>query len=201
VVTAPNGVEGLARLYESYPNLVILAEELPWVNAMKLCVQLQQAYAVPLIAVGDDAEASLPLLEAGADVFMDRPLRLAELVARVRSILRRRKVPNRQSSSGDHGGSAHIFHKRRFGRGNGDKSDLSPTEFRLLSCLSLNEGRVVPREQLIAEVWAGKHVGQDSLRFYVRRLRRKLAGGFATLGHIANCRGVGYRYLRTAGNR
>jgi len=64
VITAPNGVEGLARLYESYPDLVILAEELPWVNTMKLCSRLRQAYAVPLIVVGDDPEGSSPLLEA-----------------------------------------------------------------------------------------------------------------------------------------
>ena len=81
-------------------------------------------------------------------------------------------------------------------RGDG-RGGLTSTEFRLLSCLRLNEGSLVPYPQLMAEVWGDREVSRDCLKFYVRRLRQKLGRALGSAGFILNHSGVGYRFSRT----
>jgi len=186
VTGAADGYQGLSSIYESRPDLVIMAEQLPGVIGKELCSRLRQVSYVPIIVLGKRQEGSdeVQMLEAGADAYMSKPPDTVELVARVRSLLRRR--------SGAAGGGAEEDLSRR---GNGD--DFTSTEFRLLSCLILNEGRLVCHPQLIAEVWGGKPVSMDCLKFYVRRLRQKLSAVLSRPGYILNHRGVGYRFSRT----
>jgi DNA-binding response OmpR family regulator len=152
----------------------------------ELCSRLRQVSYVPIIVLGSGQEVTdrVKMLEAGADAYMSRPPDTAELVARVRSLLRRRDGPDGGGGEGD---------PSRWGNG----GELTSTEFRLLSCLMLNEGGLVSHSQLVSEVWGGKPVTMDCLKFYVRRLRQKLSAVLSRPGYILNCRGVGYRFCRT----
>jgi DNA-binding response OmpR family regulator len=194
VTDVSDGYQGLSSIYESLPDLVIMAQDLPLPNAEELCSRLRQVSHLPIIVLGyrEKEVGETEMLELGADAYMSKPPALAELIARVRSLLRRRG----RRSDPPGGGSGGGLEQRTSRRGNG-AGDLTSTELRLLSCLMLNEGRLVPYSQLISEVWGGKPVTLDCLKIHVRRLRQKLNHACTSPGYILNHRGVGYRFCRT----
>jgi len=188
VTGVADGYQGLRSLYESPPNLIIMAKELPILSGEKLCSRLRQLSYLPIIVVGSEGEEpTAVILELGADAYVVVPPNAAELVARVRSLLGRRREPGHDPPTGNPGDDP----TRRITRRRNGSRDLTSTELRLLRCLALNDGQVVTHPQLITEVWGGKQVSLHCLKFYVRRLRQKLEGD--SLCHIVNCRGVGYR--------
>ncbi len=92
VAVAANPLDGLNKLYESRPHLVIMAEDVGGVNGEELCSRVREVSYLPIIVLGSDEEVAGQMLEAGADAYMIRPPNTAELVARVHSLLRRRKT-------------------------------------------------------------------------------------------------------------
>ena len=182
VVTAADARDGLKKLYEAYPDLIIVAMELPMVNGEDSYLRIRQACYLPIIVLGSEEETA-EMLELGADAYMTKPPSLSELVARVRSLLRRKP---RYHPPGD---NPRLEIEKSLPDGGNDSNGLTPTEYRLASCLILNKGRVLSYAQLISEVWGGKEVSLDTLHFYMRRLRQKL-----TNGGIFMLRGVGYGF-------
>jgi len=174
VLTAVDSAQGLAKAYESKPDLVILADDLPLVNGEELCARLRQVSNVPIVALGskEGELASVRMLELGADTYVPKPAGGAELLARVHSLLRRYKPRNKEADCGED-----------------DPSALTSTESSLLSCLVLNEGSVVTHPQLLTEVWGGRGVSIASVKSYIRRLRSKCGPDL-----ILNHRGMGYRF-------
>jgi len=156
------------------------------VDGEDACLRIRQASYLPLIVLGTKEEAA-EVLELGADAYMTKPPSLRELVARVRTLLRRkpRYVPPVDSPR--------LEIEKHLPNG-GDGNGLTPTEFRLASCLLLNRGRLVEYPRLISEVWGGKTVSVDNLHFYVRRLRSKLVNV-----SIFGLRGVGYCFSGDGG--
>ncbi len=180
VVRASDTLDGLKKLYQAYPDLIIMARELPMVNEEEPYFRIRQASYMPIIVLGSEEEAA-EMLELGADAYITKPPNLGELVARVHSLLRRKR---KDDPPGGNPGS-HIKHcLTKEGKG---LCGLSPTEFRLASCLIFNKDRLLGYRQLVAQVWGGKAVTTDTLHFYMRRLRQKLADG-----SIFMVRGVGY---------
>ena len=180
VTRTADALDGLKKLYEAYPDLIIVARELPMVNGEDPCLRIRQASYLPIIVLGSQEEAA-EMLELGADAYMTKPPCLSELVARVRALLRRKP---RYDPPGD---NPRLESKDGPSEGGNRSNGLTPTEFRLASCLILNKGRLISHYQLISEVWGGKEVSLDALHFYIRRLRGKLAN----VG-IFGLRGVGY---------
>jgi two-component system response regulator ArlR len=182
VVTAGGPLEGLKTLYEYHPDLVIMARELLPVDGEHSFLRLRRASYLPIMVMGSEKEAA-KTLESGADAYVTTPPNLTELLARVRSLLRRKRQDDGPLGTGDR----QIKCSRDNG-GNGSNS-LTPTEFRLASCLALNEGRLLDYPHLVTEVWGGKEVTLDTLHFHMRRLRQKLAKAGIFL-----LRGVGYYF-------
>lgn len=180
VVKANSALDGLKKLYEAYPDVVILARELPMLHGEEPCLRIRQASYLPIIVLGSGEEAA-EVLELGADVFMTKPPNLDELVARVHSLLRRKLKDNPP------GGNPVTHVKNGLTNEGKGSSKLTTTEFRLASCLILNKGKLLGYRQLIAEVWGGKVVSTDTLHFFMRRLRQKLVNT-----SIFMLRGVGY---------
>jgi DNA-binding response OmpR family regulator len=160
--------------------LIIVERELPMVNGEDPCLRIRQASYLPIIVLGSREEA-VEALELGADVYMTKPLSLNELVARVHALLRRkpRHDPLRNSPEVEIGDCPD--------NGGNGSNRLNSTEFRLTSCRLLDRGRLLGYARLISEVWRGKEVSVDTLHFYMRRLRSKLANV-----NIFGLRGVSY---------
>jgi DNA-binding response OmpR family regulator len=182
VVRAVDGFDGLKKLYEVHPQLIILDKELPKGKIEDTYWRLRQASYVPLMVLGSEEEA-VEMLELGADSYMVKPPNLNELVARVRALLRRRssgylEAMYRQeiNNNPDNGGN--------------NSNGLTATEFRLASCLLLNEGRLLDYPELISGVWGENKVTVDTLHIYMRRLRSKLVNL-----SIFRFRGIGYYCL------
>ncbi len=180
VVRTTDALDGLKKLYEAYPDLIIVERELPMVNGEDPCLRIRQACYLPIIVLGNREEAA-EMLESVADAYMTKPPSLKELVARVNALLRRKPG---NDPPGDNPG---LEIENRRGNGGDEANGLTPTEYRLASCLMLNKGKMLDYARLISEVWGGKEVSVDTLHFYVRHLRSKLANAC-----ISGLRGVGY---------
>ena len=182
---ATDALDGLKKLYEVHPDLVIVSKELPMVNEEDPCLRLRQASYLPIIVLGNQEEAA-EVLEIGVDAYMMKPPSLIELVARVNSLLRRKpKV-------GPPGGNPESEIKNYLTKEGDGLNGLTSTEFRLASCLALNKGRLVEYPRIISEVWGGREVSRDTLHFHMRSLGSKLPN----VG-IFRLRGVGYCFSRS----
>lgn len=177
---ASDALDGLKKLHQAYPNLIIVAREPSMVNREEAYFRIRQASYVPIIVLGHEEDAA-EMLELGADVYMTKPVNLEELAARVNALLRRK---GKDDPPGANPGLQMQNYLTQEGKGLGG---FTHTEFRLASCLMRSEGWLLSYRQLIAEVWGGKTVTIDTLHFYMRRLRQKLANG-----DIFTVRGVGY---------
>lgn len=180
VVRTTDALDGLKKLYEAYPDLIIVARGLPMVNGEDPCLRIRQASYLPIIVLGNNEEPA-EILELGADAYMAKPPSLSELVARVHALLRRKP---RYDPPGE---APRVEIENRLAEGGNGSNGLTATEFRLASCLIVNKGRLLGYAQLISEVWGGNEVSLDTLHFYMRRLRTKLANI-----SILRLRGVGY---------
>ncbi len=173
------------------PRLVLLDLMLPDADGLELMARIPELSDLPVIFIsvyGRD-ETVAKALEAGAADYIVKPFSPTELVARVRAALRRHEQPRAFVL----GGLA-IDHERRRVTVDGEAVDLTATEYELLRVLSLHAGRVVPFDTLLRRVWAGSQdASPNTVRVFVRDLRRKLGDDAASPAYIFNERGVGYR--------
>ena len=179
VAVANDALNGLKSTYELYPDLIIMDRDLPMVSAQEPCSRLKQVVYRPIIVIGKQSN-SAEILELGADAYMKIPLDLEELIAKIKSLLHRAKQDDPPK------GKTSLEREAQKQEG-GIPEGLTPTEFRLASCLMLNKGRVLDYMHLISEVWGGKKITLDTLHFYMRRLKQKLVNG-----NLSILRGVGY---------
>ena len=193
-----DGVLALQEAQEYQPDLVVLDVMLPGMSGLEVCQRLRARSTTPVImltARGEEIDRVLGL-EVGADDYLPKPFSFRELLARIRSILRRVEL-DRQASQ---------LQPVNLGRLSLDpvsrrvyKADrelqLSAREFDLLSTLMRNAGRALSREELLAEVWGDDWIGdQRTLDVHVRWLRLKIEEDPATPLYIQTVRGHGYRF-------
>ena len=196
VLEAETGRQGLVEAGTRRPDLVILDLGLPDIDGVEFIKELRNWSAVPIIvlsarsAEGDKVTA----LDAGADDYLAKPFGVAELVSRVRAVLRRnaRGVDgNAQISFGE----VSVDLARRIVLCKGQSVHLTAIEFRLLSLLIGNAGKVLTHRHLLREVWGPSYVDSNHyVRIYVAHLRQKLEADPAQPKHILTETGVGYRF-------
>jgi len=186
VMRAAGALEGLIKLYQTYPDMIIMDSGLAVVNGEDACMRIRQASYLPMMVLGSPEEA-VEVLELGVDAFMTKPPSLIELVARVGRLLQRKP----RSNTREYHPEQNTEYDLPVG-GNG-LSSLSAIEFRLALCLVLSEGKVVDYSQLISEAWEGKEVSIETLHSHMRGLCKKLQAFFRGRIRIVNHRGVGYR--------
>jgi two-component system KDP operon response regulator KdpE len=196
VLTATDGSEGLRAAYRHHPDLVILDIMMPHVDGWKTCQRLRQLSDVPIIMLtAKTREADVVKgLMLGADDYVTKPFRMAELVTRVQACLRRAESNrSRPQATLLMTGPLSIDLLRRVVTLHGKSVDLTPTEFRLLSLLALNRGEVVPHRKLLTEVWGPEYAEEiEYLRLYVSYLRRKIETEPANPEFIKTAWGEGY---------
>lgn len=197
VSLAEDGRAALADGRAHPPDLVLLDLGLPDIEGVELCrrlrIDLPETVIVVLTARTEEAEVVVAL-DAGADDYLTKPFRLAELIARIRAHLRRQGiVPGDRVVTV---GRVRVDMPARRVHAGEEEILLRPKEFDLLAALVTRVDEVVSREQLMAEVWDENWFGPTkTLDVHVSTLRRKL-GAYA---RITTLRGRGYRYERDAG--
>jgi two-component system KDP operon response regulator KdpE len=195
--------DGLAAAGTRQPDLLVLDLGLPDGDGVALIRDVRGWSAVPIIVLSarSDEADKIAALDAGADDYLTKPFGTGELLARVRANLRR---PRHANGSGDDPADAPLF---RFGeveldraarlvRRAGTEVHLTPTEYRLLSVLVANAGRVLTQRQLLREVWGPSHTDHGHyVRIYMGHLRQKLEADPAQPRHLLTETAVGYRLV------
>jgi two-component system alkaline phosphatase synthesis response regulator PhoP len=198
VITATDGKDGLRKIIDQSPDLVILDLMLPGVDGIDLCRRIKAdplTRRIPVVMVtakGEESDVVLGL-GVGADDYISKPFSPKELIARVKAVLRRGPLrddlaPGERISSGGVTVDA-VRHEVRIG---GRPIDFTATEFRLLHFLASHPGRAFTRDQLLSRVIGeGAQVLDRNIDVHVRAVRKKL-GERQDL--IETIRGVGYRF-------
>jgi two-component system KDP operon response regulator KdpE len=185
------------------PDLVVLDLGLPDGDGMELIRDVRGWSSVPIVVLSARAgeEDKIAALDAGADDYLTKPFGVGELLARVRANLRRPRAVGGEFE-GDapmRFGKVEVDRRARIVRRAGVEVHLTPTEYRLLTVLVANAGRVLTHRQLLREVWGPSHADQSHyLRIYMGHLRQKLEDDPAQPRHLLTETAVGYRLLPDA---
>ncbi len=197
VLSAANGVEGLRILQQEHPHLVLLDLMMPRMNGWETCKRIRQYSDVPIImltALGQETD-KVRGLELGADDFVTKPFSLAELIARVRAALRRGGQPLSENTTVQIDERLTVDRAQRQVVVDGQKTELSPTEFRILDCFLDNQGRILTHQSLLTQVWGWEYLDEtDYLKVYVHHLRKKIEENPGKPSYIVTERGLGYRF-------
>jgi len=177
VIEAGSAIEGLFETLERDPNLILLAEEVPPLEAGDLLLVLRRITTSPVIVIGSGGEPDeVVTLDLGADFYLRRPFSGRELIARARALLRRHRASARNRGRSDFAGPA----------------ALTTTDKRVLACLIAHRGQPVTLSDVIAESYGGT-VSKTAAKVALWRLRQKLTdGGLRLVTHPR----VGYRLMR-----
>ena len=177
-------------------DLVLLDLGLPDGSGYALCKEIRAAGDTPIIILSArDEEASIVLgLDLGADDYITKPFRLRELISRMRAVLRRRgpvEAGDRTLACGD----VTVFTQQARVYKNGHEVLLTALEYRLLLTLILNQGWVLTRGQILAQIWDVDEdfVNDNTLTVYIKRLREKLEDDPQNPALIKTVRGLGYQ--------
>ena len=196
--TARDGNEGLQQLYCYRPDLVLLDIAMPRMDGWEVCRRIRDMCEIPIIMVSVNGQKSdlVKAFNLGVDDYITKPIHFPELVARVQAILRRHSTNAKQDEKAVfHNEEIDLEWRSRQVWVRGQLVTLSPTEFRLLSCLIENRGWVVTHEELLRKVWGPNYLGDRSyVKLYVRYLREKIEAEPSKPKWILTERGVGYRF-------
>ncbi|MGA0080038.1 MAG: response regulator [Candidatus Nanopelagicus sp.] len=198
IVTARDGKEALEKFDQSSPDLILLDLMLPEISGTQVCRQIRSKSSVPIIMLtAKDTEVDKVVgLELGADDYIVKPYSKAELVARIKAVLRRQSSDNSSTELGIiSAGPVKIDIDRHLVTINGITISLPLKEFELLEFLARNKGRVLTRTQLIDRVWGSDYFGDTkTLDVHVKRLRAKIEKDPANPVYIQTIRGLGYKF-------
>jgi two-component system KDP operon response regulator KdpE len=198
VIETAKGTEGVAKCATSTPDLVVLDLGLPDIDGKEVVRRIREWSEVPILILSvRQAEAEkVAALDAGANDYVVKPFGIAELLARVRALLRRSSQAGAAEPAQIIVGELTIDLARHEVALAGEPVKLTRKEFDLLRVLAQNAGRILTHGQILREVW-GKAHEQDTqyLRVFVSQLRHKLRDDPADPRFILNEPGVGYRML------
>jgi len=197
VVCAYSGGEGLTRAEEAEPDMVLLDWMLPDIAGVDVCRILTERYNIPIIMLTarGNVEDKLYGLESGADDYITKPFDLREVVARVRTILRRfdrvreLAVRKEEELSGE---GLHVSEQERMVYRDGKPVELTPKEYDLLLYFLKHPRQVFTRDILLEQIWGYDYMGDTrTVDIHIQRLRRKTGLG----EKLVTVFGVGYKYV------
>ena len=195
VVSTENGDEALHLVETGVPDIVILDLGLPDTDGMEVLREIRRFSDLPIIIVTGNGEetAKVTGLELGADDYIVKPFSFTELMARAKAVLRRTHMPELRGDEGIIGGrglSIDLAGHRLLVEG--QEVNLTPTEWRLLTYLVRNKGRVVPHRVLAEKVWGSEFLNDSAIKMGIRRLRMKIGEDNRASEVIRTHRGLGY---------
>jgi DNA-binding response OmpR family regulator len=198
VTIAVDGEDGLTRALADRFDLIILDVMLPKKNGFEVVRTLRsRGETVPVImlsARGEETDKVMGL-ELGAEDYITKPFGLAELLARVRAVLRRDGIVRRRGEQVMRAGHLEVNPRTREVRRDGALVELTATEFDVLWCLIDAADQALTREEILGRVWGpDHHVTLRTIDNFVLQLRAKLEVDPADPKHLVTVRGVGYRF-------
>jgi two-component system KDP operon response regulator KdpE len=196
VVVAGDGLSGVhLALTESF-DAVVLDVALPGIDGLEACRRIRAESAVPILMLSVQSAPSqkVSALDLGADDYLSKPFALEELLARLRSIMRRvDKATGKQAWGRRQVGSLTIDLAKRIVISGHKRVNLTPTEYSLLVELVTNAGRVMTHRELLSRVWGPEYAGDTGyLHVFVSRLRRKLALDRSAAERLVTIPSIGY---------
>lgn len=197
LVEAGTGEEGQREATTRNPDIVLLDLGLPDMDGIEVTKRFREWSEVPIIVISarEQEEDKIKALDAGADDYLTKPFGAGELLARIRVALRHRAVL--QSGQGEPEfalGNLRVDLTKRRVFLKDEEIHLTPIEYRLLTVLIKNAGKVVTHSHLLKDVWGPPYTGQtEYVRVYMAQLRRKLEEDPAQPKFLINEPGIGYR--------
>jgi len=201
VVTASNGDAAIQTFFEQLPDVVVLDVALPRKSGYEVLKEIRRVSDVPVImltARGEEID-QVRGLELGADDYVVKPFSHLALLARIKAVLRRAEMPPPVRNAPDFmaGDLAINFHSRQV-TVRGEPVKLTPVEYKLLSHLVRNAGRVVSHQSLINQIWGEEDDATTAqLKVFISRLRSKIETKDGPR-YIETERGFGYRFIVSA---
>ena len=187
VFTASNGAEGLNVALKTKPHLILLDMMMPVLDGIETCKAIRNSPAlknvmVVFLSAGGSEETQLQGYNAGADDYINKPIKMNILRSRVQAILKRITLPDTSKElviDTEH----HIVRK-------GDETIILPRkEFSLLQLLYSHPSKLFTREEIYRQVWGNIVVGDRTIDVHIRKLRQKIGDN-----HIVTVKGVGYKF-------
>ena len=201
VATAADGEEGLRQALAEPYDLVLLDLMLPGLSGAEVCRRIRRESDVPvLMLTARNTEVDrVTGLEIGADDYVTKPFSMAELVSRVRAILRRRELDRAGAGSAVRRvGSLKLDPMRHQVTVDGEAVHLTPSEFRILALLAERPERVFTRREIMQHLWESAYVGDErACESHISSVRRKIESDPARPQRLVTVRGVGYTLLPT----
>ncbi|MEO9322450.1 response regulator transcription factor [Nocardioides sp. C4-1] len=195
VVTAADGRSALDAAATTHPDVVVLDLGLPDMDGTEVIAGLRGWTTVPIVVLSarQHGEDKVEALDLGADDYVTKPFAMNELMARLRAAVRRsQEVAGPTESVVVVGDLAIDLARKRVAKAGVDVR-LTPTEWAFLELLTRNLGRLVPREQVLREVWGPAYEHETHyLRVYAAQLRRKLEDDASAPRHLITSAGLGY---------
>lgn len=199
VILAEDGAAGLRAFHTERPDLVVLDIVMAGgMDGLTVCRRIRELADTPVMMLSAQAITEDDVIEglnAGADEYLIKPVRLNEFVARINALLRRAQITSTDIDQNYDDGYLNVDLHRRQVHVKGEKIHLTPTEFKLLAVLLENSGRVVPQRDLLEQVWGREYIDDVYYpRVYISQLRRKIEEDAANPLYILTEHRVGYRF-------
>ena len=178
-------------------DVVLLDVIMPGLSGFEVCRRLRAESDVPIVMLtARDAEVDRVLgLEIGADDYVTKPFSMPELLGRIRAILRRRELDRTKGQPNEYrAGNLRVDLVRHLVAIDGRPVRLTPSEFKILTLLASEPGRVFSRREIMQHLWDSSYVGDErACDIHLSNLRRKLEGDPAAPERIVTVRGAGYK--------
>jgi two-component system KDP operon response regulator KdpE len=195
VLQAASGKEGLVMAANHPPELILLDIGLPDMNGHEVLKELKNWYnkSIIILSVQDAEEDIVNALDCGAVDYLTKPFRTGELIARIRSAIRRNQIDSNEPLI--YFGDIEIDLSARAVKKNGQMLKLTTTEYQLLLLFVQNRGRVLTHKHILKEIWGiGYQNETQYLRVFIGQLRKKIEDDPNRPIHIITQSGVGYRF-------
>jgi len=198
VAEASRGEEALQTLRAASYDVVLLDMNMPGIGGMETLRRIR-AFAprlpILMLTVRDQEEDKVEALDRGADDYITKPFSTRELIARIRSAVRRVRAPARAEDAPIEIGEIHLDPVKRRVTKRGDAIKLTRKEFDILHCLMSRAGRVVTYSKLLSAVWGAEYREEvEYLRTFVRQLRKKMEDDPSVPIYLLTDVSVGYRF-------
>lgn len=195
VIQAINGKEGITLAASHLPDLILLDLGLPDISGHEILKKLREWYNKPIIilSVQNNEADIIAGLDNGATDYLSKPFRTGELLARIRSAIKRSQSVMNESSIIC--GNLEMDLVARIVKKNNEVLKLTSTEYNLLALFTKNEGKVLTHQYILKEIWGFGHLAETQyLRVFIGTLRKKIEDNPNNPQHIITESGVGYRF-------